>query len=612
MPGATRATTLDRRLRRTRALMIAALAVRALLWALAAALAILVLGAALDVAIGLPLGLRQRMPLFAALGAIVATMPLLLRGRLRPTLAGTALWLEERLPGLQYALVTAVERPDLAPALGLHVGRTRFEPVVRRAAARALVPPAATLLVLAVALLLVPAGARARLVAPRPGDALERPRLGAVRDRLATIAVTVTPPAYTGRPAESTDDPGTVQAIVGSTVLVRGRGAAAGLAASVADVALPVRGADERWAVSLRMPARAAALRLRDGARERLLVLDPRADSTPAVTLEAPARDTVLREPRGTVALRATLADDIGLASGAFEYIVSSGSGESFTFRSGTVAARALSGRAASLAASLALDSLALEPGDVVHLSAVARDRNDVTGPGFGRSETRAIRIARAGEFDSVAIEAAPPPEAEKNVLSQRMLLIATQALERRRPRLGRDVLVRESRALADEQRRIRKAVADVVFARAGSGGGAEESSDEEGGAADAGGSARERVLEAARRASERAGAQGALDFEEDESPVVAINRPLLEAYNHMWDAARALEVAEPAQAIPPMRLALDAIQRARQAERVYLRGRPPEVIVDVARGFEYEPLRTRSIPRPGAAPSDSTRRSRA
>ena len=143
---------------------------------------------------------------------------------------------------------------------------------------------------------------------------------------------------------------------------------------------------------------------------------------------------------------------------------------------------------------------------------------------------------------------------------------------------------MRESRALADEQRRIRKAVADVVFARAGSGGGAEESSDEEGGAADAGGSARERVLEAARRASERAGAQGALDFEEDESPVVAINRPLLEAYNHMWDAARALEVAEPAQAIPPMRLALDAIQRARQAERVYLRGRPPEVIVDVAR----------------------------
>src|SRR5690606_12049400 len=61
------------------------------------------------------------------------------------------------------------------------------------------------------------------------------------------------------------------------------------------------------------------------------------------------------------------------------------------------------------------------------------------------------------------------------------------------------------------------------------------------------------------------------------------INKPLLEAYNHMWDATRALEVGEPGQAIPPMRLALEALQRARTAERIYLRGRPPAVVVDVA-----------------------------
>jgi hypothetical protein len=63
---------------------------------------------------------------------------------------------------------------------------------------------------------------------------------------------------------------------------------------------------------------------------------------------------------------------------------------------------------------------------------------------------------------------------------------------------------------------------------------------------------------------------------------VVAVNRPLLEAYNHMWDAGRALEIAEPANAIAPMRLAIAALQRARAAERVYLRGRPPAVVVDV------------------------------
>jgi hypothetical protein len=74
------------------------------------------------------------------------------------------------------------------------------------------------------------------------------------------------------------------------------------------------------------------------------------------------------------------------------------------------------------------------------------------------------------------------------------------------------------------------------------------------------------------------------LDFEGDETPVVAINRPLLEAYNAMWDAGRELEVGEPGRALPHMRRALAAIQRARAAERIYLRGRPPAVIVDLAK----------------------------
>jgi hypothetical protein len=72
------------------------------------------------------------------------------------------------------------------------------------------------------------------------------------------------------------------------------------------------------------------------------------------------------------------------------------------------------------------------------------------------------------------------------------------------------------------------------------------------------------------------------IDFGGGESPVVAVNKPLLEAYNAMWDATTELEVAEPGRALPHMRRALAAIQRARAAERVYLRGRPPQVVVDV------------------------------
>ena len=49
-----------------------------------------------------------------------------------------------------------------------------------------------------------------------------------------------------------------------------------------------------------------------------------------------------------------------------------------------------------------------------------------------------------------------------------------------------------------------------------------------------------------------------------------------------MWDAGRELGIADPRRALPHMRAALKAIEKARAAERIYLRGRPKDVIVDV------------------------------
>ena len=46
----------------------------------------------------------------------------------------------------------------------------------------------------------------------------------------------------------------------------------------------------------------------------------------------------------------------------------------------------------------------------------VARDANNVTGPGIGVSETRSLRIARADEYDSVAVEAATLSADRKSV----------------------------------------------------------------------------------------------------------------------------------------------------------------------------------------------------
>ena len=105
------------------------------------------------------------------------------------------------------------------------------------------------------------------------------------------------------------------------------------------------------------------------------MALEPRPDSVPVVRLLAPARDTVMRTARGALRLSAEAHDDIGLATAAFEYIVSSGEGESFKFKSGTLGTRRIdSEKDVKQDASLDLDAMSLKPGDMVHLRAVARD----------------------------------------------------------------------------------------------------------------------------------------------------------------------------------------------------------------------------------------------
>jgi hypothetical protein len=349
-------------------------------------------------------------------------------------------------------------------------------------------------------------------------------------------------------------------------------------------IALAVTSEDGRWRTALAVPGLPAVLRLRHGSHARLIAIEPQDDSLPGVTLLAPARDTVLRLPTGRFPLRAQAQDDLGLTSAAFEYIVSSGDGERFTFTSGTLGAQRPAGRrAADLSATLDLGALALKPGDVIHLRAVAHDANTVTGPGIGSSDTRTFRVARTGEYDSVAVEAAAPPEADKTLLSQRMLINLTEALVRRSRGLARGTLVAESRRIGRDQARLRKQVSDLVFSRLGDDVSGEHFHGDGHEHADSqlvqGPLTPEQLLRAAERAT-----QIRSEDAHDETPIVAINRPLLEAYNAMWDAGRELEAGTPHTALPPMYVALAAIQKARSAERLYLRGVPPRVVVDLAR----------------------------
>ena len=191
------------------------------------------------------------------------------------------------------------------------------------------------------------------------------------------------------------------------------------------------------------------------------------------------------------------------------------------------------------------------------------------------------------------------------------MLLIQTERLERDRPRIPRDSLLARAGRISSDQARLRKRVGELVYMRLGEDVGGEHSHfPGDGHEHGAEGKLDPADILAQASAATGSGEPAALDFHGDETPVVAVNKPLLEAYNHMWDATRALDVGEPANAIPPMRLALAALQRARQAERIYLRGRPPAVVVDVARARLQGKTHGEDNARTPRPPTDRPRRS--
>ncbi|HEX5581347.1 MAG TPA: hypothetical protein VFX39_07215 [Gemmatimonadaceae bacterium] len=535
-------------------------------------------------------------PLVIAVAAAVLAAAYVRMRAGRLTERRVALWVEERVPGLDFALVTAADprHRALVPSLAPRLSGVPWGALGRRAAARALALPALAAVIATLALVLV----------VRPPDVLVRGAArgtsgaggvapSGARATLTVSTATVRPPSYTGWRSRSISDPSSVAALAGSVVELSG--ASSGRASATMDVRagaanarareLPLAADGDQWRVRFEMPDEPAVVRMASGDLERLVVLEPQPDSAPVVSFAPSVRDTVLREPRGAIALAADARDDVGLASSGFEWIVSSGEGESYTFRQGVVGAATHRGaRTAAMRASLALDALALKPGDVVHVRAVARDGNTRSGPGLGASETRVVRIARAGEYDSLAVEAAPPAALDTAALSQRMLLVRTERLEARRARMQRAAMLAEARDIATDQTRLRKQVGEMVYMRLGETAEGEHSHFP-GDGHEHGQEGKIDANDLLARASAATDIQTeATDFHGDETPVVAVNKPLLEAYNHMWDATRALEVGEPGRAIPPMRLALAALQRAREAERIYLRGRPPAVVVDVAR----------------------------
>ncbi|HMH26128.1 MAG TPA: hypothetical protein VK542_06015, partial [Gemmatimonadaceae bacterium] len=457
-------TVLDR-VRRTQRILGAAALTQAFAWGLAAALTIVATMSFLSLAIP---RLRADSTQYAAIALIVGAAvaaAILWRSRHFVSTNRVALWIEERIPELHYSLITAMEQRDSPFTAGMEraVAQQNVGGATLAALRRGWIAAFAALVAALLLLYVSPSRAFGRggtsSVFGRFGGTSSVP----TGSRLDDIQVLVTAPAYAGGRTVKLDDPSSIAGLTGSGIYILGKGSAAGLSVSSTTV---TRIADAKggWVALLMMPAKPAALMLKDRNFERTIVLDPRADAPPRITLTSPLRDTTLRTPRLVVTLNATVSDDIDLDIGHFEYLVTTGSGEIFKARTITTPVVRFNGsRNATMSATLDLASLNLGEGDIVSMRAIAQDGNTLSGPGTATSDTRTIRIARAGEYDSLAIDAAAPQPIDSSATSQRMLIIMTEQLVREQPKLTRQDLIKRSTEIGDLEERIRRRVHEIL-----------------------------------------------------------------------------------------------------------------------------------------------------
>jgi hypothetical protein len=457
------------------------------------------------------------------------------------SLERAALWVEERDPRLQYALVTAVD-----PRYRGWSAPTYRGALLRRAAVRALGP---AMLAVGVACgvrwVATARGYHVPVLSERGARGAEAPQAArAAANRLVPLVAHVAPPEYSHLQAREVAEPATIASLVGSAIVLRGRGDTTGILAQIGTRAVRVERDRGGWRLAFTMPDKAALVRLRDGAHDRLVVLAPIPDAPPTVQLTAPVRDSVMREAHGVLPLEARASDDIGLESGEFEVIVTSGTEDEGgvhgkTLTVGHVAFGDV--RTAPMAGGFLLDSL--HPGELVSIRAVVRDANTVSGPGVGTSETRTYRLATKEEYDSIAVEGAPPPGLDSSYMSQRMIVMKTQVLLKRmggRRPVVRDTVVAVTGKLGSQEDKLKSKVSQILYG-----------------------------------GDQRMG--------EAMSPV---ERVLFDtALASMTDASMSLAIAEAKEALPRELVALAVLDTIRMLQhRLYLRGQPPVLVVNVAR----------------------------
>ena len=512
----------------------------ALLWGAGATFGVLVAAMLLSLLVPFAPGVRTAvLPLGLLLGAGTLFF-VLWRRRFVWSVSRVALWVEERAPELRYALMTAID-PRYADQLGARLAPivAKADPgsFVRRAAWRSLLPAGFVLLLTGATFAVMPANWRAAAVGVGSGEA---PAEEEMPNRLEVLRGSVTPPAYairSGLEIEEFEDPASIAGLAGSTVDLHGLGIPGGIEILLGETPLDARPEGSNgWQSAFTLPDSAVALELRDREYRRLVVIAPRTDQAPSVELLLPRRDTTVRVIRGDIALQALMSDDIGLGGAFFESIVTMGQDEGhITFRRDTLQRRGFSGaRRGEFDLTVPLADFGLEEGDMLSLRAVTFDNNTLSGPSYTTSETRVLRVATSSEYDSLAIEGAPPPN-DTLFLTLRYIIQLTEEIDAEKNTMDRDLFVDSAQTIGMQLRRVIRTVEQMQI-------------------------------------------EWTMEGVFDPNPLLA------EAHEALWEGARALYIAETGEALPPLWAALALLEEFALAERYYFRGQPPELIVNLGR----------------------------
>jgi hypothetical protein len=390
------------------------------------------------------------------------------------------------------------------------------------------------------------------------------------------VEVVVTPPGYARLAAETVVDPSTVSVLAGSRVrlAVISRAAEvtlveAGAAPAVLSPSGPLRAVE---LVADRSRILSITSRTGDQRDDRLVAIVVRPDGRPLVRIGTPGKDVMLTAAR-PVDLRIETADDLALQSLALRYTRVSGSGESFTFADGEVplVVTRVDERNWTASARWAIEALRLEDGDALVYRAVARDTN----PAGDEVSSDSYLIEIGAPSDIAAAGFALPEDERRYGLSQQMVIVKTERLLADRSTLGRDDFAERARTIAVEQRMVK---AEFIFL--------------------SGGEVEDEVIEAEH------------SHELVEGRLENVGRAeMLRAIAAMTRAEERLILGDAAAALVHERAALQALQRAFDRRRYFLRVMPERARIDASRRLSGSLADARPAPRgPGAPPEDGAR----